>query len=177
MASEACNEPHPEIEGMLCDKPVHPYGAHMHRDSMTVWAGLAVPSSTRGAKGARVKEIVKAIDDSGRADRTGPPGGPPVSSVKIWQRSREQWLKEATEALKAVCETHETFTNELVWLRVDDTEERRAMVLVTRSGLRSGWMVEDHAIRVKGTWQTRDGAEFPLNKLVPVYRSLIHNSQ
>ena len=171
--SETCGHENPKNSAQTCDKPPHPYGAHMHRDSLSVWSGVPMPQRTRGAKGDRVKEIVKVVRESGRADRTGPPGGPPASAANAWHREREQWLKEATEALRTVCETNETFTNKEVWARVDDTQERRAMVIVVRTGIRNGWMEEESAMRVRDTWSTRDGVEFPLNKLVPVYRSKI----
>ena len=172
---ETCGHEHPSQPGVHCDKAQHPFGAHMHRGTGTVWAGVAAPVRTRGAKGGRVRQIVDAIESSGLAESTGPPRlpsqGPPPQAARSWQEQQRAWIAAARAALRKVCETNETFTNELVWARVDDIRERRAMVLVTRYGLRAGWMHEDHAVRVKGTWATRDGHEFPLNKLVPVYRS------
>jgi hypothetical protein len=48
------------------------------------------------------------------------------------------------------------------------------MVLVNRYGLRAGWMHEESAVRIKGEWKTADGESFPLNKLVPIYKSDIY---
>ena len=170
---EKCGSEDPAVPGLLCDKPPHPFGAHFNMSSMTTWAGVPMPQRKgKGPRGGRVTDLVRTIEASGNAERTGPPTlGPPKAATLTWEQRRARWLEEAKEALRQVCLGNETFTNEQVWARVDDVSERRAMVLVTRHGLRNGWMHEDHAIRVHGTWRTRDGQEFPLNKLVPVYRS------
>lgn len=171
--AEICGEEHPEQPGLSCDKPTHPFGSHFHRDSAAVWDGVPLPQRTR--RGAsRVLEVVKAMDEHGSGRKTGPPSvedGPPPRAESFWRLEQERWLERAKQALKQVCEANETFTNEAVWLLVPDIRERRAMVIVTRHGLRSGWMHEDSAVRVKGDWRTADGVTFPLNKLVPVYRS------
>lgn len=180
MDEDLCGHENPANPAQTCDKPVHPFGAHMHRASMAVWPGLAMPEkrTSKTPKGARVIEVVDAIEASGNGRRTGPPGVPPLAEMaKSWQQRQREWLEHAKASLRLVCETHETFTNEAVWALVDDVRERRAMVIVTRTGLRNGWMHEDHAIRVHGVWRTRDGHEFPLNKLVPVYRSDLYTTE
>lgn len=180
MTNETCEHENPAVPGMLCDKPPHPFGAHMHREPLTVWPGLAMPQrGQRGPRGERAREVTRRIEQSGRASRTGAPqvgSAPPKEAEESWRETQEKWLVQATAALREVCEQMEEFTNEAVWARVDNIREKRAMVLVVRHGLRAGWMHEDHAVRIKGTWRTRDGVEFPLNKLVPVYRSDLHLS-
>ncbi len=181
MADDVCGHENPANTALTCDKSPHPFGGHMHRESMAVWPGLAMPErrTKGGPKGERVKGVVRAIEESGNAIATGPPGPHRQQAMsqieRSWRQTQDEWLRLAREALREVCEHNETFTNELVWANVDDIKQRRAMVLVIRYGLKAGWMHEDHAVRVTGTWRTRDGAEFPLNKLVPVYRSDIYS--
>lgn len=174
-SDEVCGH---EKDGLTCDKPQHPFGHHMNRATGKVWAGVTMPEkrTKKGPRGQRVNDVVRAIEESGLGRRTGPPdadrtGRPGEAVERTWKAQQDAWLAQAKDALRLVCQTQETFTGEQVWALVDDIRERRAMVLVVRHGLKAGWMHEDHAIRVHGVWRTRDGAEFPLNKLVPVYRS------
>jgi len=167
--SETCGLPHPSDDSMTCDKPAHPFGAHMHRESATVWQGIA-PPVRKGGK-SRLADLVAGCKPE---TRTGPPRvGPPPEAVKQWSTTQEQWLVLAKGALKHLCETQEEFTTGALWPLVDNPRERRAMVIVVRHGLRSGWMQEVGARRETEEWRTRDGVSFPMNKLVPVYRSLL----
>ena len=176
MSEDACGHQHPENPQVTCSKPAHPFGAHYNLDTGQVWPGVQMPErrTGKGPKGQRVIDLIHIIEDSGRGLLTGPPtvGKAPMAAMEsTWRQTQDQWLRAAKDALHQVCLAHETFTNEAVWALVDDVRERRAMVLVVKHGIRSGWMHEDHAVRVHGEWITRDGHSFPLNKLVPVYRS------
>jgi hypothetical protein len=180
--TETCESTHPENDAVRCTKSPHPFGSHYCYDTGQVWPGVPMPEkrthSKREPKGKRVSDVITSIEDSGRGLRTGSPAlhlAPAATMERTWRQTQEQWIREAKEALHQVCLANETFTTELVWALVDSPKERRAMVVVVRHGIRAGWMHEDHAKRIHGVWTTRDGHEFPLNKLVPVYRSDLHN--
>lgn len=177
--SETCGQPHPNQPDMVCDKGAHPFGAHMHAVSGTVWEGLPVPVVKRKGKRGDVSRVAQVIERIGeRGKRTGPPiSGPPVQAVAAWERDQGAWLTEAKAALRQVAQSRSRFTTGDVWPLVDAPAEKRAMVQVVRHGLRAGWMIEDGAERVHGEYLTRDGVSFPLNKLVPVYASLLYRSE
>lgn len=176
--SEPCGATHPEHGDLSCDKSPHPYGSHFHQASGTVWDGVPMPDrKRRGRRGdqSRVAQVVERIGDRGK--RTGPPvSGPPPQAVTHWETSQGDWLEQARRALHQVATGRERFTTGHVWPLVVAPREKRAMVQVVRHGLRCGWMVEDGAQRESGEYTTLDGVSFPLNKLVPVYRSLIFKS-
>lgn len=180
MSDEDCEATLPNRPDVVCQKGEHPWGAHINMDAGVSWPGNPMPERPKKARGdqSRLAGIQRAIDEYGHGNtKTGPPTvqqGPPVQAVRSWSERREQWLTEAKAALLRVCESQETFTTGNVWALVDDTPERRAMVLVVRHGLRLGWMHEESAMRMHDDWRTRDGVSFPLNKLVPIYRSDLH---
>jgi hypothetical protein len=168
--SEACNEPCPTDAIIFCQKAVHPFGAHYNRTYDKVWEGTAMPVRTKSGD-SRVKKIIGSIHEPGKV---GPPvSGPPPQAIENWATAQEAWLVQAQIALRQVCRTHKRFTTDDVWPLVDNPRERRAMVMVVQHGLRHGWMAEVSAQREHGVWTTRDGVTFPLNKLVPIYHSLI----
>lgn len=175
--AEVCGEAHPERPDLACDKDTHPFGAHLHITSGTTWEGLPVPAPSRrkGKRGdaSRVAQVIERI--GARGARTGPPvSGPPPAAVAAWEADQGAWVAEARAALKAVAQTRSRFTTGDVWPLLEAPPEKRAMVVVVRYGLKAGWMVEDGAERVNGQYLTRDGVAFPLNKLVPIYRSLLY---
>lgn len=183
----ACNELHPDQPQTACDRSPHPYGPHFNRASGLRWDGKPQPPPpSKRPKGSRAKEVADLVIGSGATQVTGPPNPlearPGATSDPLrpwereWERRRPDWLKEARSALQQVARTHEKFMGGDVWLLVDDVPERRAMSLVVRYGLNNHWMREDSARRVTEEWRTRDGVTFPLNKLCPVYASLIYQA-
>lgn len=180
----SCGETHPDLPQLICKRSPHPYGPHLDVVSQTMWPGKPEPVlPTPKPRGAHVKEIVDKVIASGAAAVTGPPDPlamrPGATSAPLrpweseWERRRPEWLKEAKAALQRVAQAQELFMVSDVWLQVDNTPSRRAMTLVVQFGLRNGWMREDGARRVTENWTTRDGVSFPLNKLCPIYKSLI----
>jgi hypothetical protein len=167
---ERCGEPNPNDETILCEKGYHPWGPHFNMSRQVSWKGKDAPVRTKQGT-ARVAAIIGAIEPSGDNIMT----GPPKQAEQRWEISQSVWLLSAEDALRHVCRTHEEFTTGTVWPLVNNPPERRAMVKVVRFGLQQKWMVEHAAKREHGVWTTRDGVSFPLNKLVPIYRSLIYS--
>lgn len=71
--------------------------------------------------------------------------------------------------------THaEPFTTpEDIWPLIRRPAEMRSMVVVVRRMVSRGLMAEVGAKRLSGTYHTREGDEFKMNKLVPIYQSLV----
>ena len=177
--SGRCDEESPDSPEIRCSKTPHPYGTHVHRESGATWSGLPIPDfyqrRTAAASESRLVKVALSVRDAGAGSRTGPPhvSGPPRAVLVDWASRSPVWIAEAKRALRQVCEAHERFTNAVLWPLLDAPQEKRTMVVVTRHGLSCGWMVEDGAVRERGEWTTRDGVTFALNKLTPVYHSLI----
>lgn len=183
MDDPTCGASHPEHPEITCAKAPHPYGAHLDRTGR-VWPGLGAPS-TGGSKATRVlrlQQVAEAVRGAGGERRTGAPRTPgtqpPAQPWEVsWADRRPQWLAEAKQALLDVCRAQQTLTTGDVWSRVPDIPERRSMVLVVRHGIKLGWMHETGGVRITGEWTTKDGHSFPLNKIVPVYRSALHGNE
>lgn len=180
----SCGEAHPDQPRIFCGRSPHPYGPHLHIVSDTMWPGKPQPERPAPVpRGVRAKQVSDKVIESGATSRTGAPdplaSRPGCTGTSLrpweseWERRRPEWLKEAKAALQRVAQAQELFMVSDVWLQVDNTPSRRAMTLVVQYGLRNGWMREDGARRVTENWTTRDGVSFPLNKLCPIYKSLI----
>lgn len=172
-----CGESHPDQPGVACVKETHPYGDHYEPDA-GIWEGPPRPVRIGTKRGrTRIQEISNRIGVV-EIERTGAPvsAGVPIVAALAWRERQPQWLAEATAALHQVAKTKQHFTTGDVWPLIDAPPEMRAMVLVVRHGIRLGWMYEDAAKREHGVWRTRDGVEFRLNKLVPIYKSQIYIS-
>lgn len=177
---ETCGEQHPD-EDITCDKSPHPYGAHMNWATKKVWPGLEKPPAPKGGRKKQaeaLRQTAERVREGGGLELTGSPTTvrreAQNRAYNSWQRDRDTWLKQATEALHEVCQTEESFTLEKVWAKIPDTPERRIMAVVTKKGVREGWMRETHGIRINHEWHTADGATFLLGKFTPVYESLLH---
>lgn len=177
---DTCGQEHPDLPGVTCDKHPHPYGWHANRGSGAAWAGLEPPARKKTKATTRVQQIASQVASSPASRRVGPPpagmseADRQVLAEQAWQRDRAQWLGQARDAIHRVCLERDTLTLGDVWPLLDDTPERRAMVLAVRYARSQGWMEETGtAVRPQSDWVTRDGVRFPLNKYVPVYRSLL----
>lgn len=169
---EPCGEPHPEVPDAYCDKPTPCWGYHESVAADLTWDGTPLPEVTTMA--SRKGKVAVMVESAEPSKMTGPPQvGVPSAAVAAWEASNPEWIEQAKAVLKDVCRSHQTFTTRLLWTRLASPPERRAMVVVIRHGLKRGWMVEDGAQRETEPYVTADGQVFPLNKLVPIYRSLL----
>jgi len=69
-----CHEPHPTLDGVLCDKKIHAYGSHSSKQHRADWAGIPAPVVTKSSK-AKASE---AVNTASPETRTGPPTGTAV---------------------------------------------------------------------------------------------------
>lgn len=130
------------------------------------------PARDQGRRTARrrVDEMAMRVPPE---RRVAPAPGPPGAAVAGW--SADAWTARAIAVLKEFCEgrTGPFTTPEDVWPLLPTPREQRAMVVPVRHALRHGWIAEVGARRLTGVYRTADGDQFRMNKLVPVYRSLI----
>jgi hypothetical protein len=155
-----CGQPHPS-EPVTCDKSTPCWGSHAHDVTGLFWPGNVMPTPQTN------RDLMLSIRQRTESDVR---SGAPSAAVERWDRT--DWVRDTTAALRALCEDHTTFTTGDLWSRIDDVPDRRAMVSVVRNGLRRGWMTEAGGERVD-RYRTRDGHEIPINKIVPVYQSLL----
>ena len=66
-----CHEPHPTLDGVLCDKKIHAYGPHSSKKDRQDWQGLPAPVVTKSSK-AKASE---AVNSATPEVHTGPPTG------------------------------------------------------------------------------------------------------
>lgn len=165
---DTCGAANPSLDGVICAKAPHLYGHHVSRDG-AVWPGAPVPSKDRGK---RLEEIRSRIKEPKTVRAPQTDSGTWVAPLVAWDR--EAWLEQARGALLSVCQENDRFTNEQVWALTPDCPTRKYMRQVTVYGVRQGWMERTkEGVMVDEPWVTSDGVEFPMNKIVPVYASLI----
>jgi hypothetical protein len=175
--AEKCRAPHPKDAARLCDNHAVTHAEHWDRAHPGEWwpneeahQRLAMMRTQKsGRKSGRSKglaQVAAAIIVSKRGD--------------LPSEAREKWLKEpwvayaGEEFIAFLKGREEPFTTaEDVWPRLETPEEMRALSLVTRRMLADRLMVEVGAVRLKGTYFTKDGTSFKENKLVPIYQSTI----
>lgn len=167
---DKCGEVHPDT-GWVCGlkSVTHKFHAcHAGSWRNEDWAGPNAPA----AKPAQTKSLLAL---AGQITRPAPSTGPPSEAVAAW--SREDWVAQTKTALRAflVTRTEPFTTAEDFWPQVDAPDEHsmRAMVQPVQYALKQCWMVEVEARRLRGIYTTRNGIQFSMNKLVPVYRSLL----
>jgi hypothetical protein len=147
---------------------------HLSRTHDIDWDGP--PAVTRRSRRKQALDIAGAVAP---ATRTGAPTLPVVRTPALSEYQGQvlfpEWVEHASKVLHGFLRTrHEAFTTpEDLWPLLDAPEEMREMVQVVRRALRGKWMTEVAAKRLTGVYRTRDGVEFKMNKLVPVYESLI----
>lgn len=164
---DLCHEPHPDHPEVTCIKEAPCTGYHIAEDGQP-WGYTPVESKAR--KQTRIQGIVERAK---KPVRTGPPTSVPQEVEEAWQRDQGQWLKQAQQTFREfLVQRRSDFTTpEHFWPLVDSPPQRRAFSLVVQQALRENWIVEVGAVRLRGTYETRDGQQFAMNKLVPVYRS------
>ncbi len=189
-----CHEPHPEIAESLC---VVPEGQHLDHIDLAgnVWPNGPAREAhsrrpTKRGKGrrageasdaakAKIKEIAAAVERERRVNpladgRRPATTGVPAASAVEW--SKEAWAHETTGTLQVfLVARQEPFTTpEHLWPLIDSPNgDMRAMSVVVQAALRGQWIEEVGSKRLRDVYRTRDGVEFAMNKLVPIYRSKI----
>lgn len=164
-----------EHDGRMCDLPP---GDHLyHHDHQGWWRNTAVEEAPRRRprkrrKGAKVSQQARARALAAR-DATSPKD----ISRREEEWTEESWVIHARQTLRAfLVERAEPFTTpEHVWPLLPDPApvDRRVFSRVVQAALREGWMTQDGSVRLEGGFTTADGTPFSMNKIVPVYRSLI----
>lgn len=161
-----CGSPNPDKPEMLCDKRTPCWG--YHASGTVTWDGNQLPTKTSTGRKSRI------LASATPAYRTGPAvaGGAPQQVLEALADG--DWVAGAKEVLHEVCLSQSRFTTGDMWPRLNAPPEKRQMVVVIRYGLSRGWMVEESAVRENGEYTTRDGQSFRLNKLVPIYKSMLY---
>lgn len=94
-----------------------------------------------------------------------------------WEERKPIWVAHAKHVLHEFCATHsEPFTTpEDIWplLEWPVGGEMCAMVIPVRHALKRRWMREVDYRRLSEVYTTADGHTFEMNKVVPIYQSLI----
>lgn len=178
MNDELCGEVHPDKPEVVCDKQVPCYVMHHSRVTNDVWDGEQDPRTVVPKGKSRAKELADLashVEPSKKA-------GPPLPLRRPHQQSEyenpvqdPEWVNNAVKVFHDfLSDRAEDFTTpEDLWPLLDSPREMREMVQVVRRALRQKWIEEVAAKRLNGVYRTRDGVEFKMNKLVPIYRSLL----
>jgi hypothetical protein len=174
---EVCGEVHPERPEVSCDKQMPCAVAHMSREHDEAWPNPLTMAELRQRTKSDRKRLVEMADRVRPATTVGPPSlevlSPDVRSQWENQIKHPEWVEYASKVFyDFLRERTEPFTTpEDVWPLLDAPEEMREMVQVVRRALRDGWIKEVAAKRLNDVYRTKDGIEFKMNKLVPIYQS------
>lgn len=176
--AERCGVHHPDDLTVLCrakgDHADHLNGAHIWPN--TEWLESRprqVVSHDHRSLQVRVREAAR------NAQVQRPIGAPrihtgvPIEAMIRWTNSG--WVDYATAEFRRFLEGRvEQFTTpEHFWPQIEAPPQMRALSVVVQGALRREWIEEVGAIRLREVYHTADGFQFPMNKLVPVYRSRI----
>jgi hypothetical protein len=173
MDETLCSAPNPEHPEVLCDKPLPCHYMHESRAEEMAWPGKPPsPVPPASSRRARMKEIADSIPPSKKT-------GPPDLREHQHQVRDPAWVEYASEVLHTYCREHQQpfTTPEHLWPLLDAPEEKRQMHQPVRRALGQRWMSEVGSRRLRDIYRTRDGVEFQLNKLVPVYQSRIYQGR
>lgn len=173
MRCEAVSE-----RGVGCRAPASNHKAHF--DGEVFWPNADYrppPSKVKpGRKKAdRVSAQGRDLMQTARARTTADPVTIREPEPRTWTESA--WVAHAEEVLAGLLATRdEPFTTpEHLWPLLPDPlpdVDRRALVTVVRRAVRSKAMAEVGSRRLRDTYRTADGAEFAINKLVPIYQAV-----
>lgn len=109
--SSLCEEPHPEIDGVFCDKGYHPYGAHSNMENRKDWEDIPIPIATKSKK-AKMADIINRAEPE---TKTGPPTGTILKERGMGRaiaNSPEGWKEAFREEVKRQASTGLPFTSE-----------------------------------------------------------------
>jgi hypothetical protein len=178
--SETCAAPNPGDPTQTCDKIAHPFGAHMHQASGTVWPGVPVPAR-RTRKGSadlsRVKQVIDSIGERGK--QVGPPRVASTAEElrdeairRVAANTSEEFRDQARQVLHQVALEMAELTAEDVMDRLTvETHDNRAMGAIMLWGTREGWIAKtDPEKFVQSRYPRRHKMD------VRVWRSLVYLS-
>ena len=174
-----CDE---SFAGSRCVVRPEQHPLHMTRSGAEIhtWPNAAyitpLPQQSKAATTLAMTTLLARITPGTSA---APPGsetpGVPAEAIEAWQRDKGDWVAGATQTLHTFCQHRsEPFTTaEHLWPLLSWPGEMRCFTLAVQTARKSGWMAETGAVRLSGTYATADGHTFAMNKLVPIYTSLI----
>lgn len=168
MISVVCNERHPDEHDQFCVLT----GSHGHHT--TKW-GMAWPNEPVLQESAERRARSSYRTKRGRTSAL----GALLTRVKVAEdahpTSPEEWLEEAYEIFHQwLAEHSEPFTTpQHIWPMLDTPTSMRILSVVVQRLLREGAMGQVGSVRLRDTYRTRDGTMFSINKMVPLYQSLI----
>lgn len=109
----SCQEAHPDLPDVSCDKSPHPFGAHMNRATGKSWAGERPPLPASTKKGSTLVVPSERIAEAGTRTRTGPPDTQSLKDTvleRTWEATPEQAKEVLTGAIREVAKTGKLFT-------------------------------------------------------------------
>ena len=172
-----CSTGHPDYPDVVCDKPTPCYYFHSSRARGGLFWGECPEPPKRSGKKTQIAEIVsRATPESHSA-----PGTYAGQKRQEYLDGRkdpdlERWVDDACQTLfEWLKHRQDPFTTaEDVWCLLDHPPgDMRVMRRVVSTALRRGWITEVDAKRLNDRYRTKDGHVFEMNKLVPIYQSLL----
>lgn len=176
-----CDEEDPDRPGITC---VTDRQDQMHRHFHTSDDGGTWQNRNKPLKKPKVAPL-GPDDRAGEPDPKSPTGDWPTSPPSADGDADPEdiiggWVRYAINVLHEFLKTRRSpfTTPEHVWpLLVEPphvvADPRKRMRAVRNHAVACGWMREVDSVRLRDTYRTRDGAEFKMNKIVPVFESLI----
>ena len=177
MSDSTCGEPHPDRPGFLCEMPAGMHEWHTSVDRSTMppsavdWPNPDyVPAQKTRTKAQRMEQA-KYLRERVRQHA----GGPPPDAMEAWAEKKADWIEAAKRTLRVYCQQHSMpfTTPEDIWPLLESPGEMRAFTVVVQHAIRRRWIREVDSRRLRGVYTTRDGKQFEMNKIVPVYQSRI----
>jgi len=184
VSAEHCPEVHPS--GAVCVMPPGQHAWHTGTVPHSMpprgadWPneGYVAPLKTmtkgqRELHKASLRERVRAVQGPNNLVQNS--GAAVDDMTASWAANKADWLASAARTLHGYCQGHAgPFTTpEDIWPLLDNPGEMRAFSVTVQRALKRRWMTEVGAVRLPGTYSTRDGVTFKQNKFCPIYQSLI----
>lgn len=173
--SDRCGVAHPDRIEVSCrakgDHADHVSGPYIWTNTEWIEAQPTAPVR-RGTALQRIRAAAR------RAEVQAPIGPPrtgiPNEAREAW--NRDEWMDYAHgEFFRFITGRAQSFTTpEDFWPLIVAPREKRALSIVVQAALRKGQIEESGEFkRLRGVYRTSDGVEFAMNKVVPIYRSLL----
>jgi hypothetical protein len=166
-----------EPEGWVCDMPAGRHAYHsvnVGRDLRT-WPNEQVLSqqAARSSRPGGRRERYTQANVIAAAVRPVTHAVPKASPSPVFDRPG--WVLATSRAFHDFCLNRaEPFTTaEHFWPTIEAPAEMRALSQVIQAALRKGWIGEVGSRRLNDTYRSKDGIEFKMNKIVPVYQSKV----
>lgn len=170
---------HPQHEDITCIKPrtacfvVHEARRGPEKFS---WPNER-PRPTAETNRVKVNEALQRAKEKAEREARAKMGLPPEAEEN-WRVSDGSWLRSTHGVLHELLLESPEFRTDALWRRIySPAGDKRMMSLVVKGALKDGW-IEDTGRGVRPTepYTTLDGQAFALNKLVPIYRSLLYRA-